>query len=376
MPDFEDDIGASIQIYVPDDDVQIDNGYTHIRIYWATSQTATATQETDIALVSGQGDYEYVKSDALETDWWEWCLFDGSTEGPRSERFRVGPLVCTKKEIRRAAGRRLRVMRKVGTVLASPTPTTTAFASTNLIDADASSHKYANALCRFSSGNQAGETRRIRNETNSGYAPTTGVLTTNPFSGAPSAGDEFEIWHPKEDDDTDALMDEAVEWAATRLYWPAAFYFTFDSNVEEYQLPMNCMPQVISDVHVARGTYPSRPEWRPVSRWHARMEVSGPVITLQGASYWSTGFAQGDIIQVLYAASAETLPSDSSRVYVNVKWAAAEAAMTFLDHLGVPGGGLESIIDAERAKGSLQRDLVHYRRKYMPEPRVIQELAR
>lgn len=378
MPDFKANIGGTVHVYVPDDDVQIDNGYDSIRIYWATSRTATATLEATITLVSGQLDYEYVKSNALETDWWEWCFYDadGDSESPRSERMRIGPMVCTRKEIRQEAGKRLRIMRKVGTVLASPSPTTTAFASTNLIDADASSHLYANNIVRFTSGDNAGERRRVRNEANSGYTPATGVLTTNAFGSAPSAGDEFELWLPKADDDTDDAMDNAIDWSVTRLYWPVTFYLTVDSAVEQYALPMDCRPQYVQEIKVARGTYPDRPDWRAISTWDIHVEQGVPVIELPESRWLTWGLSQGDIIRILYARSVDLLPSDTSRVYVPVQWAAAEAAMEFLEHYVTPGGGLESVVDADRARASLQRTLVHYRRKYMPEPRVIMEIPR
>lgn len=377
MPDFKDDIGAALQAYVPDDDVQIDNGYTHIRFYVASSQTATATLQDSVELDAGQGDYEYVYSGAQETDWWEWCLYgDTPGEGPRSERMRIGPMVCTKKDIRQAAGRRLRIMRKVGTVLDSPSPTTTTFASTNLIDADASDHLYANNIVRFSSGNLAGESRRIRNVDGDGYDPATGTLTTNAFSQAPSSGDEFEIWMPKADDDTSEMMDTAIEWSVSRLYWHAVFYMTFDSSVEQYMLPQDCRPQFIQEVDVARGTYPNEPDWRTLSTWNAHQELRGPVIELAEDRFLTWGISQGDVIRIRYARSLDTIPSDSTRVYVPVVWAAAEAAMEFLEHLGTPSGGLEAVVDAERAQSSLQRTLVHQRRRNMPEARVIQEIPR
>lgn len=371
MPDFAADIGATVHVYVPDDDVAIDNGYTHVRIYWASSQTASASLETSVELVEEQRDYSYNKDDALEGDWWEWALYGATPgEGPRSERTPVGPPRATRQDIRQLAGQRLRVCR-VLEVAASPSPTSTAFASSELIDADASTYLHCNKVVRFTTGTLAGEVKRVRDKAATGYTPATGLLTCNAFTGAPTAGDDFELWVPNGSDDTSELMDQAISQAAAYLWWPETFFFSTDEDVEEYFMPFLMRRDFIRSIEFSTGTYPSEPGWQPVARPVFRYQSGRLVLNLQDAGPGLNRFTAGTIVKIEYDRPAQELNTDSEAWYVNRRWAAVEAAMAFLDLIGTPRGGLENIVDAERAKGALQRDIEMYRGQYFPAPTSI-----
>lgn len=371
MPDFNADIGATVHVYVPDDDVAIANLYTGIRIYWATSQTASASLATTLTLVEEQRDYNYNKTDALESDWWEWALYGATPgEGPRSERMPVGPPRATRKDIRQIAGQRLRVCRVLD-VAASPTPSATAFAASVLIDADASTYLHCNKIVRFASGSLATEVKRVRDKGATGYTPASGLLTCNTFSGAPTAGDDFELWTPNGSDDTSELMDRAINDAAGFMWWPETFFFATDDAVEEYFMPFLMRRDFVRSVEFVTGSYPDEPGWQPVARPVFRYQSGRLVLNLHDSGPGINQFTAGTIVKVEYDRPGQDLNSDTDAWYVNRRWAAAEAAMCFLDLLGTPRGGLENVVDAERAKGSLQRDLEMFRSQYFPAPTSI-----
>lgn len=368
-------IGGSAHIYVPDDDEQIDLGWTHIRVYWASSESASASLETTIALVSGQKDYTYNKTDALATDHFEWCLYDGADEGPRSERVPIGPPRVTREDIRQGVGQRLRLMR-LGTVLASPTPTTTAFASTNLIDADASEYLYANWFVRFASGNVDGEVRRVRNKANSGYAPTTGVITANAFSQAPSSGDVFELWRPRGSEDSSQMVDEAMTRAAHRVWWEETFYLTIDANVSEYYLPAIVDERGVRLAEFSSDTYPTRPGWEPVPRIYYTREGGNRLASVYAHGMWDSYLDSGRVCRLVYARHGDAMDNDADYWSVPLQWAIAETGLEFLEMIATPGAGLEEYVDADRARKVLAREAEFYRKTHMPEARIQVELPR
>ena len=53
MVNIQQYIGASVVAYVPDDARLIALGYSHVRIFWASSEAGTYTQVASLPLVSG-----------------------------------------------------------------------------------------------------------------------------------------------------------------------------------------------------------------------------------------------------------------------------------------------------------------------------------
>lgn len=374
MPSNLEVIGGQFDVYVPDDEQAITLGWTHVRIFWASNETANAALVSTQELVAGQHDYSYNKTDAAATDWAEWCYYneDTDTEGPRSERVPIGPPQISRKRIRQGVGRRLGMCR-VLTVLDAPAPTATAFAAQELIDADASSSLYCNQFVRFTVGAEVGNSRRVR-DVGTGYAPSTGVLTVNAFETGPGDGDEFELWIPARGQDPSVLVDEAINTVAHRIWWEDTHYLATDSGIAEYVLPQIIRAETVKGVRWAAGSYPERPYWAEVPHAHFRRDGGNLVLSLGGV-YRET-FGQGTIVQVEYSRPGDVLDSDDDAWEVPLAWAVAEVAMEFLDLLGTPRGGLENVIDAERAKNNLQRDLDLFRNLYMPTPRVRIELPR
>lgn len=366
-------IGPVYDIYVPQVDTLIDLGYTHIRVYWATSETATPSLATSIELVAGTYDYAYNKTDGLETDWAEHCFY-GTTpgEGPRSERVPVGPGRITRKDVRQGVGRRLRIMDgpyTIGTVTDADT-----IIVTELIDPDASVHRFANRFIRVVTGTGIGQTRRVRasSSTPAGYVPATGTLNVNRATDpAWVAGDTFECWRAKDDEDPSVLIDEAMQRVADRICVPDSFLFTIDSNVTEYYLPAGMTELTIQSVKWAGDTYPAKPQWEDVGWWRVYHEGGQAVLSLLRNSLGREFYTQGDIIQVNYAYFPDRMDSDADYWRgIPLQWAIAETALELLDALATPSGGEEQVQDAARAKGALQREISAFRARFQPVPRM------
>jgi hypothetical protein len=377
-------IGGSFTVYLPDDTEQIALGYTGIRIYVATSETAVAALATTLPLVAGTFDYSYNKTDANATDWFQWCLYGAAPgEGPRSQLVPIGPTRVTRLQVRQGVGKLMRVM-DGPYAIATATDSDTIVIS-ELIDPDASAHRFANRYLRVSAGTAIGQTRRSRaaNASPAGYVPSTGTMNVNrATSPAWLASDSVEIWRAKGDEDTAALVDQAINDAATAICWEDTFYLTIDEGVSEYYLPSGVNELTALAVDWAQDSYPSKPDWRPIG--YARFGVSGGnnMVTILRETLGTAYYSQGDIIRIRYAAFPDNMDSDTDYwaipqpLAVALPWAVAEAAMAFLDSIGTPSGGLEQVIDAERAKASLRRKLDFYRSRCMPVATILTVLPR
>lgn len=371
-------IGAVATIYEPEADLHITNGYTGIRVYWAASETATPSLATTLTLVAGTYDYSYNKTTALATDWFEWCLYSvANGEGPLSPRVAIGPARSTRLLVRQGVGTLLRMM-DGPYALASVTSSTVAVIS-ELIDPDASVHRFANRFTRVSAGTGIGQTRRTRAATSTpaGYVPATGTISVNrALSPAWIADDSVEIWRAKGDEDTSALVDAAMNDAAVSIMFEDSFFLTIDDGVSEYYLPDGIGELNTLAVEYALDSYPSKPDWRPVG--YANWSVNGgnTILTVLRDSLGTAYYSQGDVIRVRYAAFPDNMDSDTDYWPIALEWAVAETALAFLDSIGSPSGGLEQVIDAERAKASIRRRLDSYRSRWLPAATIMTVVAR
>jgi len=359
-------IGGTATVYVPDDTTQIALGYTEIRIYWAASETASASLATTLTLVSGTFDYTYNKTDALATDWFYWALYGATPgEGPASERVPIGPTRSTRLAIRQGVGQLLRLMD--GPYALATAATASLCTISALIDPDASAHRLTNRFVRCSGGTAIGQTRRTRTAANSGYIPATGTLTLGrATSPAWVAADSVEIWRAKGDEDLSVLIDQAMNTTAPSIYIEDSFYLTIDDSVSEYYLPQGIGELNTLGVDWVRDSYPSKPDWRPVGFFDFATDGGSTILTVKRAAIGPSYYSQGDIIRVRYASNPDNMDSDTDYWAIPLEWAVAEVAMTFLDTIATPSGGLEQIVDAERAKAALRRNLDTYRGRWMP----------
>lgn len=368
MPSIEQVIGGKYTAYIPDDDQAIALGYTHVRIYWGSTEEGPYALATSIALVSGQGDYTYNNTAALATDWAYHTLY-GATPGesPASEPVPIGPPRSTRKLIRQGVGRKLRRMELFNIASAA---SATAFTITEAIDPDASSARYSNWAARLASGSLAGEVRRIRNVTNNGYVPATGVFTLGRgFSGTPATGDDVELWRPHGDEDTSALVDEAINNARFNILWAVPYVITIDADVTEYQMPDGCSEHTIQTVEYAvnRDGYPDKPQWTRLQSW----DINGRVLSVfrNSRTFYPALFSAGDLVRVNYVAFGDLLESDADYWECNLQWAVAESALAFLDLLGKPEAK-EEAIQHERIRSNILREAMMLRTAHMPQTRL------
>lgn len=375
MPDFQENIGATVTAFVPNDDRLISLGYTHVRFYFASSEGGSYSLASSEALSSGQRDYSYNKTDALVTDWWYWAPY-GTTpgEGPQSEPQPVGPPQCTRKEIRQAVGRRLRLMETAQVTTGTDANTVIC---AGLIDADASAAKHANKYARSVAGNVSGETKRIRNISNSGYVPASGTLNFGQdFSATPNTSTELEIWRPVKDDDPGALIDEAINRVRRKVWWEEIFYLTAEANVTEYAAPSFMLPGSVTAVEYAANDYPSSPDWRPVGDWDLVTEGGQPVLSISETPFAAVSYSGGAVIRIRYNRYGDRLDADADYWNVALDWAAAEAALDFLRLVLTPGGGREDVSDAGVAIREVAQDVAEWRAVYMPHSRPQVRLPR
>lgn len=375
MPDFQENIGATVVAFIPNDDRLIDLGYTHVRFYFASSEDGAYALASSTALVSGQRDYSYNKTDALITDWWYWVPYGaGVGEGPQSEPQPVGPPQCTRKEIRQAVGRRLRLMETAQVTTGTDANTVVC---SSLIDADAPAAKHANKYARAVAGNVSGETKRIRNVANSGFVPASGTLNFGQdFSATPNTSTVLELWRPVRDDDPSALIDEAINRVRRKVWWEETFYLTAEANVTEYAAPSFMLPGSIAAVEYAAGDYPSAPDWRPVGDADLVMEGGQPVLTISMTPFASVSYSTGTVIRVRYSRFGDLLDSDADYWFAALHWAAAEAALDFLRLVLTPGGGREDVSDAAAAIREVAQEVAEWRSVYMPQARPRTRLPR
>ena len=141
-------------------------------------------------------------------------------------------------------------------------------------------------------------------------------------------------------------------------------------------MPGIMLDRMIKSIEWAAGTFGTRPVWRPVEHPDFRRESGSLVLNIAASGLIPPPFSNNTVIKVEYVRHGDLLQSDSDSWDVPLEWASAEAAMEFLDVLGTPTGSLEGVVDAERAKGSLQRQLEVMRQLYMPAPQVIVEIPR
>lgn len=371
MPSPQEYLGATYDIYVPDPDRLIDLGYTGIRVYWAASEAGSYSLATTLTLVAGQHDYSYNKTDGLWSDWARHAYYGATPgEGTASEAVPVGPPRYTRKEVRQGVGKRLRLMEAL---TRTGTASATAHTFTALVDADGSTYKYCNWFLRTVSGATT-ETRRVRNKTNSGYAPATGIITTNAFSATIEAAVECELWQPRGDEDISAMVDEAMNDARHRVCWESSHYLSTDSGVSEYFLPAGINGRTILDVDWATDTYPDKPGWEPVPYWKVSPEGSGFLLTVLGHGLGHELLAADTVIRVRYLHYADRMDNDSDSWDVPLEFAVAETALSLLDRIGLPVGP-EQASDAQRAKAEIARDLDTLR-AFLPQPKVNVRVAR
>jgi hypothetical protein len=173
--------GNQREIPVPDVDLLLADGWTHVRLYRAASYTGTASLLTSIALVAGQTLYTYDDDTGSATDWYEHCYFKtaGSVESTRSERTPVegGPAIQF-------------TMPGVSGVTSSGGTTSTVVASA-YINSAVIDNPWLRWFLRFISGTGvAGQERLV-----SGFDAATGTFTVTPlFTAATPSGGTFELW--------------------------------------------------------------------------------------------------------------------------------------------------------------------------------------
>ena len=370
MPSATAAIGGTATAYVPDDTQQIALGYTHVRFYWGTSEAGSYSLVDSEALVAGQNDYSYNKTDANRTDWFYWALYGATPgEGPASEPMPIGPPTCSRKQIRQGVGRRLRL---VDIVTVASAADATSFVASELIDPDASAYRFANRFARPSSGTYAGNTRRVRSYSttgaNNGYAPATGtIIVGRSFGGTLSAGNEIELWKPKGDDDPSVLIDEAMNRSRRKVWWEDSFYLTADASVSEYWLPAAMLPGSIKAVDWASDSYPDRPAWQSVGYWETTQEFNQSKLTLLQGSF--TGRATYDankVVRIVYNRFADRMDSESDYWDVPLEWAIAETCLEYLREHRIPGGGKEDTADATVSIATVAEEVAEFRRAYMP----------
>jgi len=364
-------IGAVASVYVPDPDRQIELGFTHIRIYWAASEAGPATLAQQIELVPGQSYYQYNKPDAQASDWFEWCYWgEDPGESPRAERVPVGPPQATRAAIRRGVGKRLRILEGPYTITSVSSATEAVVA--DLIDPDASPHRFANRFVRLSDG----QVRRTRTAQNNGYVPATGTLTLNRATDPIwEEGDTIELWRPKGDEDPSEIIDEAMNYVRNHIWWRDTFYLTTQEGQTEYALPALAIPEAIVSVERASDTYPGRPGWEPVGYYEVSLDGGTPVLSVRAHAAQEILYMAGDVIRVTYNRFGDRMDSDFDAWSVPLEWAIAEVALAFLERMATPSGGLEVVTDADRARAGIRTDIEFWRRVAMPAPGQINTRA-
>lgn len=350
-------IGGVINVYVPNVDELIALGYTHIRVYWATSENGSYSHVngTSTALVAGTTSYEYNYTTGAPTDWAKYTFY-GATPGETvsSEPIRVGAVNATRKEIRRLAGRLLRMMEPV-VALSAVTDGDTIVAD-SMADADGLAQRFQNYWIR--SGTQS---RQVRRATSSpaGWIPASGTFNLRrAFSPSLSTSDEIEVWRPKGQDDPSVLMDEAMQSARRHVWWQEVFYLTTTADVSEYDLPAGIIesPGQVARVEYAAGTFPSQPDWRPVAGARVLMDGGVPLISLK-ADGWGNMLQANIIVRVILNRFGDRMDSDTDYWNAPLEYCAAAVAREFLKRMGVPSGSTEVTDDVRVAMAVIEDEL-------------------
>lgn len=374
MPSPTAAIGATLTGYVPDVDDQIALGYTDIRFYTAASESGSYSLADTIALVSGTLDYSTNVTAAMATDWFYFVPY-GSVpgEGVASEPMPVGPPQCTRLQVRQAVGKRLRLL--YTGALASVSSSTVGII-TDLIDPDASAHKYGNRIARVYSGTAIGQTRRVRSGS-TGYAVVTGQLTINrATSPAWLAGDGVELWKPQFDDDPSLIIDDAMNTARLRMWWEDTFYFTTDDNVSEYYGPATLREEYVKAVEYANDSYPASPDWRSVGWYRIVQDGGQPLISALGRGRGWSMFSAGSVVRIIYNRFGDRMDTDTDYWNVPLEWAAAEVALDTVEAFRAPQGSREGLDDYASVYATLQREVMDMRAAWMPSPATRSRVMR
>lgn len=358
-------IGGVASAFVPDVEDRIALGYTDVRWYFATSETATATLASSSTLVAGTRDYSYNKTDAAPTDWVEWCLYGAVPgESGRSPRVPLGPPSISRKDVRQGVGSRLEIMELV---TATGTAATT-FTAPELIDPDRSVHTIGNAFARAVSGSYQ-VTRRVRAGATGYSNRTTGEVTVNrTFGGTLGAATEVELWSPRGETDPSARIDAAMQRARAQLWWEDTYYLALDADVTEYFLPQGIQKEGVKAVEWASETYPEAPGWLPVGSWDIVSEGQQPLISILSAGEGSSRYSEGTVVRIVYNRFGDRMDDDADTWSVPLEWAIAETAFEYLRGQVVPNGARENVSDDVTAAKALFDECLGYRAVYMPSP--------
>lgn len=356
-------IGATYEVSVPDVDTWIANGYTVIRIYWATSEGGTYNLEgTTLTLVAGTYAYSYNKTTANSTDWAQHAFY-GATPGesPRSEPVPVGEAQSTRALIRQGVGLRLRLMQGPFSIT-SVTDTDTIVIS-DLIDVDAEALAYANWFVR--SGTQS---RQIRKSPN-GYTAASGTLNfRRAYSPILVAAATAELWKARANEDPSTIVDEAMNRARKEIWWEENYYLSVDSGQTEYALPRTIVsPNQVKRVEYAAGTYPDDPIW---TRTSANVTMDG------GLAILSVPMAGTTTLRVAVNRFADRMDSEADYWGAPLEWCIAETAREALRVLTVTTGKVEDIRDWRIQQQDIMQECLEYRSLYRPGVEVIVEPPR
>ena len=358
-------IGGSFTVYLPDDTEQIALGYTGIRIYFATSETASPTLVTTLTLVDGTYDYSYNKTDAAATDWFEWCLYGATPgEGSRSERIPIGPPQNTRKTIRQGVGTRLGLMELVTATGTSAT----VFTAPELIDLDRSVHTVGNKWARPTSGSYT-SSRRVRPGATGYSSRTTGEVTVGrTFGGTLAAATEVELWASRGERDVSAAIDEAMQRARFKLWWEETWFLTVDASISEYYAPQGMLKAGIKAVEYVTDTYPTRPGWAKVGDWDLVNDGGQPLLSISSTPGGNTTYSAGTIIRIVYNRFGDRMDSDTDYWNVPLEWAIAEVAFEYLQAQIVPNGSKEDTAGVATSAAALNAEAMGHRQSYMPSP--------
>lgn len=343
-------LGATYSVTLEDVEAALGEGFTHIRFYRATTETATLVQVYSTSLAAGTLTYTYSDPAAQPTDWWTWALW-GSSPGlsDYAERQPVATIRITRRDLRRNVGYRLGLM-ELATVASA---TTTSATCSELQDPDRSVHEIASGWVYLPSG----ETRRIRAGTN-GYNPATGQVTWAPAATAPSAGDEVEIWSGIIKADIVGVVHRAMRVARFALMYPDYLLIETAGNEDTYPLPYNAIHSGVLEVEQNSGGY-----WVPYRDWDVQRAGQQAFIVLRKS--WPN-----TVYRITYASVPDALDDDSDSWDVPVELATAEVAKQVMHSLLVPSSHREMLGDIAVAVKALDEEAARLRSVYLPEIRV------
>lgn len=371
-------LGANYHVYLPENDELIALGYTHIRVYWASSEGGSYSLATSIALVSGTYDYTYNKTDGLATDWAYHALYGATPgEGAASDPIPVGNNAPSRKLIRQGVGQRLKLC-ELATV--TTYTNTTSFACSSLADSDGAASDKANYFARVASGARAGDIRRLRTAANSGWASTTGtVALRRPLGGALSVADEIEFWKPKGNVDPSAQIDEAMQRARRNIWIEDVFYLVTEADQTPYALPRSISHsgQVKRVEYSPWGAseFTTEPRWLPVGDARVWVEDGQCWLEVHSDPVSRAPLAGGLPLRVTVNRNPDRMDSESDSWPVPLEWAVAEVALQFLTENG-PETGKEDVGDIGRLLPVLRDECMEFRALYTPATTVRVELPR